>query len=83
MNPHIKSVLEPIIKDVYQAKTLEEGQTVMKKLVDSTKIKDEDKKKMLREINSCPTLVKLQFYATNALFKFEGLGVGEFSGSKK
>ncbi len=72
---HFKSVLEEVIQDIYQAKNLEEGQLIMKKLVEKVKIKEEDKKKMVKEIDGQPTLVRLQFYATNALFKYEGLSV--------
>lgn len=72
---HFKSVLEEIIQDIYKAKNLEEGQLIMKKLIESTKIKDEDKKKMVNEVNNQPSLTKLQFYATNCMFKFEGLSV--------
>ncbi len=82
MNKHLNSVLTQIIKNVYQVKTLEEGQKLMKEFVESTKIKQIDKSKMLYEINNQPNLLKLQFYATNAMFKFEGLGVGTPSGSK-
>jgi hypothetical protein len=69
------SILEPILKDIYQCKTLEEGKVKMKELIESTKIKDIDKKKMLIEIEGCQTLIKLQFYATNACFKYEALSV--------
>lgn len=75
MQKHIKSVLEPIIQNVYKAQSLEEGKKLMKELIDKTEIKKEDKNKMLREVDKCYSLVKLQFYCTNAYFKFEGLGV--------
>lgn len=70
---HLKSIIEPIIKKVYEAKTLEEGKEIMLGLISETKIKEQDKTKMIYEVKKCPTLVKLQFYATNCMFKFEGL----------
>jgi len=75
MQKHIKSVLEPIIESIYKAKTLDEGKKIMNELINGTEIKKEDKNKMLREVSNCHSLVKLQFYATNCMFKFEGLSV--------
>lgn len=78
---HIKSVLEPLIQDVYQAKNLEEGKEKMKTLINNTKIKALDKQKMLYTIdNDITNLTKLQFYATNCMFKYIGLGI---SGSSR
>jgi hypothetical protein len=72
------SVLEKVIQDVYQSKTLEEAQNIMILFIESTKVKEIDKRKMLIEVKNSKSLTRLQFYATNSLFKFEGLGVGEF-----
>lgn len=77
------SVLEPILRDIYQCKTLEEGKEKMKQLIELTKIKQEDKKKMLIDIEGCQTLIKLQFYATNATFKYEQLSVNSVAYRKK
>jgi len=72
---HIKSIIEEVISEVYKTQSLEVGKKLMKDLISQTKIKEQDKNKMLREVDNCQSLVKLQFYATNAMFKFEGLSV--------
>lgn len=75
MKPQPTSVLEQCIQGIYQSRTLEEGKVLMKELIESTNIKSTDKNKMLNELENISTLARLQFYATNAMFKFEGLGV--------
>lgn len=72
----VKSVLQTIIKEIYGAKDLEEGKAKMKLLLDQVQIKQQDKQKMIYETNNIGSLTKLQFYATNAMLKYEGLGVG-------
>lgn len=79
----IESVLEKVIVEIYQSKTLDEGKTKMKELLESTNIKETDKQKMINELDKIQSLVKLQFYATNALFKYEGLGVGDRKSKEK
>ncbi len=73
----IESVLEKVIVEIFQAKTLEEGKTKMKECIEGTKIKETDKQKMLREVENIQSLIKLQFYATNAMFRYSGLGIGD------
>jgi len=72
----LNSILSKCVQQVYQSKTLSEAQQHMTDLVSNSKIKETDKVKMLDEINKMPSLVKIQFYVTNAMFKYEGLGVG-------
>lgn len=71
----IKSVLNGIITDIYSARTVKEAKDLFIKFVDATKIKDTDKKKMLTEVEKMTTLRQIQMYATNAMFKYEGLGI--------
>ena len=71
----IKSVLNGIITDIYSARTVKEAKDLFIKFVDATKIKDTDKKKMLAEVEKMTTLRSIQQYATNAMFKYEGLGI--------
>ena len=71
----IKSVLNGIVTDIYSAKTVKEAKELFIKFVDATKIKDTDKKKMLTEVENMTTLRQIQQYATNAMFKYEGLGI--------
>jgi len=71
----IKSVLNGIITDIYSARNVKEAKELFIKFVDTTKIKDTDKKKMLTEVENMTTLRQIQQYATNAMFKYEGLGI--------
>jgi len=71
----IKSVLNGIVTDIYSAQTVKEAKELFIKFVDATKIKDTDKKKMLLEVEKMTTLRQIQQYTTNAMFKYEGLGI--------
>ena len=71
----IKSVLNEIITEIYSARTVKEAKELFTKFVDATKIKDTDKKKMLLEVEKMTTLRQIQMYTTNAMFKYEGLGI--------
>lgn len=71
----IKSVLSKIITDIYSAGTVKEAKELFIEFVGATKIKDADKTKMLTEVEKMTTLRQIQMYATNAMFKYEGLGI--------
>lgn len=71
----IKSTLTKIIEDVYKSKNLDEAKSIALTLLEDSKIKSVDRLKMINDINNTQTLVKLQFYMTNAMFKYEGLGI--------
>lgn len=71
----IKSVINGIITDIYSARTLDEAKELFIKFVDATNIKETDKQKMLEEVSKMTSLRKIQMYATNAMFKYEGLGI--------
>jgi len=43
--------------------------------LESTNVKD--KKKMIWDVSQLNSLTRIQFYFTNALLKFEGMGVGK------
>lgn len=79
---HIKSILEQVIKDLYQAQTIDEGKKIMLGVVEKSNIKQEDKTRMKNEVLSIVSLTKLQFYVTNCMFKYEGLGVNNNFKSK-
>jgi hypothetical protein len=71
----LNSILNQVIQDVYNSKTMPEAKDHLIRLLDASKIKPTDKIKMIGELSKINTLTKLQFYATNALLKYEGLGV--------
>lgn len=78
----MKSILNDLLKEVMQIKSLQEAKLLIVEKIESTKIKDEDKKRMLFEINNQTNLTKLQSYCCNLVFKYEGLGVSEYKNIK-
>jgi hypothetical protein len=74
----IKSVLDRISDDVFKAKSVSEAKTLFIDYINSTKIKDTDKSKMVSEVDNIKSLTKFQTYFCNALLKFEGLGINKF-----
>jgi len=71
----IKSVITQRITEIYSANDLATAKELFKVLLNESNIKDVDKDKMLAELDKITTLKQVQFYATNAMFKFEGLGI--------
>jgi len=76
MSKHkIKSVITQRITEIYSAADVETAKELFRNLLNDSNIKDIDKEKMLVELEKMTTLRQVQFYATNAMFKFEGLGI--------
>ena len=71
----IKSKLSEIISQVYAAKTTLEAREILIPFLEGSKIKESDKRKMIEQAQRISELGLLQYYATNALLKFEGLGI--------
>ncbi len=71
----IKSVITEHIPEIYSARDLATAKELLRNLLTESKIKDNDKSKMLAELDKITTLKQVQFYATNCMFKFEGLGI--------
>lgn len=70
---HYSSALEKISQEVFQVKSLQEGQSIMKNFLNESKIKDSDKQSMIRNVEACKNLPALQRFLCNALLKFEGM----------
>jgi len=71
----IKSVITQRITEIYSATDIVTAKELLRNLLTESKIKDIDRDKMLAELNKITTLKQVQFYATNCMFKFEGLGI--------
>ena len=71
----IKSVITQRITEIYSADNLATAKELFRDLLNDSNIKGIDKEKMLVELEKITTLRQVQFYATNAMFKFEGLGI--------
>ena len=76
MSSHkIKSVITQRITEIYSADNLATAKELFRDLLNDSNIKGIDKEKMLVELEKITTLRQVQFYVTNAMFKFEGLGI--------
>ena len=71
----IESVITKRITEIYTARDLDTAKQLFRDLLTDCNIKDTDKDKMLNELEKQKTLKQVQFYATNCMFKFEGLGI--------
>ena len=71
----IESKLSEIISQVYAARTIKEAKLILIPFLEESKIKESDKKKMIEQTLKLDQLGLLQYYATNALLKYEGLGL--------
>ena len=71
----IESVITQRITEIYIARDLDTAKELFRNLLNDCNIKDVDKTKMLSELEKQKTLKQVQFYATNCMFKFEGLGI--------
>lgn len=72
----VKSVIEKIAKDVWDSVNIEEAKKLFLNFIQSTHIKEGDKKKIESSVSAIKDLFKLKLYVANALLKYEGLGVG-------
>ena len=71
----LESTLTNIAEQVFGATSVEQAKTIALDFLSDSKIKEEDRKKMIAEIETKKDLVKLQIYVANALLKFEGLSL--------
>ena len=77
-NYNFKSVLEQIINDVYTMTDVNEAKNFIENFLEEKKIDDVTKKQMLQNISEIKSMLKLQFYMTNSLLRFEGISSNWF-----
>jgi hypothetical protein len=77
-NYNFKSVLEQIINDVYTMTDVNEAKNFIENFLEEKKIDDVTKKQMLQNISEIKSMLKLQFYMTNSLLRFEGMSVNKY-----
>ena len=58
-----------------EIQSYEELKNKIKDIVQQSKIKELDKRKIMFDINPLETTRSLQFYLTNSMLKYSGLGV--------
>ena len=74
---HYESTLAEIAEKVYTTTDMTAAKQIFTTHLEGTRVKEEDKKKMIYEMNKQKSLLGVYKYMTNALLKFEGMGVGK------
>lgn len=83
MKVNIKSTLEKIAGQVFTAKTADEAKQIIINHVSDSQVNDNDKNKMINDVNALKNLVAVQRYLANALLKYEGLGANQTAKTAK
>jgi hypothetical protein len=83
MKVNIKSTLEKIAGQVFTAKTADEAKQIMVNHISESQVNDNDKNKMITDVNGLKNLVAVQRYLANALLKYEGLGANNAAKTAK
>lgn len=73
----ITSTLTTICQEIWSNPSLEQGKNTMIEYVNSTGIKDVDKKRIISAVNTCATKRRLDQYVANSILMFEGMGVNK------
>jgi hypothetical protein len=68
------SVLQDVIEQVYTAKDIDSAKEIATTRIVESKIPNEMKSLMKMKIGQCETLLGLQKYLTNSMFKMMGMG---------
>ena len=79
----ITSTLAQIAEQVFRVTDVNLAKDLFVEHVRQTKIKEEDKKKMIIEMAKQTHINGVHRYMANALLKYEGLGTGEKKSEKK
>ena len=77
-NYNFKSVLEQITSDVYKMTDVNEAKKFIENFLEEKKIDNVTKSQMLQNISEIKSMLKLQFYITNSLLRFEGMSVNKY-----
>jgi predicted metallo-beta-lactamase superfamily hydrolase len=73
-----KSTLADVIQEVYQCKDVDKAKQILLGHLLESKIDKVDKRKMELDIQSLTHINAVYKYATNAMFRFEGLSVNSY-----
>jgi hypothetical protein len=73
--PKIQSTLTNVCSEIWGMNDVNLAKETLINYVNGTKVKDEDKKRMINDVSIITSKMKLDRYVANALLKYEGLGV--------
>jgi hypothetical protein len=77
----IKSIFEQIAEQIFQMRDVEQMKAFVREFVESKKIKDEDKQRILQNIEGIKTPTKFHQYICNSLLMYEGMGMNKVNPS--
>tara|TARA_R110000744_G_scaffold335309_1_gene440642 strand:+ start:137 stop:367 length:231 start_codon:yes stop_codon:yes gene_type:complete len=72
---NITSTLTSIAEQVFVSRNVNEAKAIVTSHIGSTRIKEADKKTIIKNIHGMKSLVRVQTYLCNSLLKYEGLGL--------
>lgn len=81
MKVKIKSIFEQISEQVFQMKDVNEMKTFVREFVESKKIADDDKKRILTNVEEIKTATAFHRYICNSLLMYEGMGMNKVHSS--
>jgi len=73
----IKSVFEQISERVFTMTDVKEAKTFISEFVNERGIDEEDKQQILKNVDACKNIMRLQTYICNSLLKYEGMGMNQ------
>lgn len=71
----IKSIFEQIAENVFKMSDVNQAKTFVKEFVESKQIKAEDKANIIKNVDACKSINRVQNYICNSLLKYEGMGL--------
>ncbi len=81
MKVKIKSIFEQIAEQVFQMKDVNEMKTFVREFVESKKIADDDKQRILQNISEIKNSTSFHRYICNSLLMYEGMGMNKVHSS--
>jgi len=73
----IKSIFEQIASEVFNMKDVNTAKQFVTEFVNNKKIKDEDKKVIVDNVNACKSISRIQIYICNSLLRYEGMSLNK------
>jgi F0F1-type ATP synthase delta subunit len=73
----IKSIFDQIASEVFNMKDVNKAKQFITEFVNNKKIKDEDKKIIIDNVNKCKYLYQIQSYICNSLLRYEGMSLNK------
>jgi hypothetical protein len=77
MSHPLKSIFAQISTQVFTMKSAAEAKQFIAEFVTEKKINETDKVSIIKNVNECPNITRIQSYICNSLLKYEGMGMNK------